>query len=118
MWRRRFAATCDILLNWVVIPQELTNYTAIFNPDVRIREAASRFTTRDDRLKANSKIRGLFYALGHNNVSQWGTKEDVPVLKKTSLLGKRKRTEKRKRTSLNVLDYGGYHDMDLGHIPD
>lgn len=70
-------------------------------PDVKICEAIIRFKT--SRHEANSQIRHLFFTLGHNVVAQWGTKDDIPVLKKNSVL------VKRKRASFDALDGGQFH---------
>ncbi|KAF3005682.1 hypothetical protein E8E13_004958 [Curvularia kusanoi] len=100
MWKKRFAVTCDILFQWLVVSQAVTGLNAVMHPDVRFRGAASCLSNRDT---ANDEIRGLFAQLGHNHQAQWGTEDLVPVMKKTPLLSKRK------RNSVQVLPYGNDH---------
>jgi hypothetical protein len=89
LWTEKFAVTCDIICRLVVMPTILQHSAAIYAPSANDREAAQKMG--DFRPLANDMITGLYMTLGHNDERRWGNKAEIPLVKKTALLGKRKR---------------------------
>lgn len=90
LWIEKFAVTCDIICRFVVMPTMLANDVKFFYDfSSGDREAAAKL--KSHRGLANKIIAGLYHSLGHDNEARWGNKNDIPLIKKTALLGKRKR---------------------------
>jgi hypothetical protein len=94
LWTEKFAVTCDIICRLIVMPNILDHSASITGDDI-----GKSKNLKSLRLVANSKIKGLYRTLNHNNETRWGNKTEIPLVKKTALLGKRKRVDKDGRTA-------------------
>lgn len=93
LWIEKFAVTCDIICRIVVIPTMLANDVSFFyNVSSGDREAAANLKAH--RMLANNMIAELYQSLGHDDEARWGNKDEIPLIKKMALLGKRKRADK------------------------